>query len=400
MSYRRRLYTVVLRAEAQEQTGKSLARQLDLQGLLDTGSTTTAISSDPDQISVDATLAGTQAGKLATELEELATASGFDAVPFFVKGSETSEKDGYYVLESVDGSPGAAWAADRARELRISMRREGTHETHWSAVDTTQAQLEHPFGNDTQAVIAIPDAATKRRWYDPETTTATPVGAPIETRPAEFDAVDVYDLADGETALSTDDPALIYELPYSDAGVVDPVLWDSGPEDGYGDDYGTDYGGVASKFDADGIRQWAHVFTASHEFVGVPILDSGLLRVYARESAGDLVAETWSEANNEWQAVGLDWTQTDYELFDWDVEAVSPTAIRAQATFIDASAGASYALDASLQRGWETLQFAIPANESDPVPSGLEATLDPIASTRIVDAQPDRSVIPRREVRR
>lgn len=399
----KRLYLQPLPSGAQLQDVDNLQANLSQQGLLSGDAAVEQLSQQPG----DHVLQGQYRCKspgfgemMGRELRELGASDGFGAIPFYRTDSEAAD-DGYYVVERADEVGPVEPQEPAIQQFRLNLSADGTHETRWTGVETTPSQVDHEYGNDTTPRIAIPDTATKRRWYDSVTGTVEPVGTPLSVEPTEHGDVAIYDVDAGETAVGTDGgdrgPTLLYELSYSDAGVVDPVVWD-GAGLGYGESYGEDYGGIAPKLDDDGDRQWQHVFSTSHEF-GVPVLDSGRLRVYVRESVGDLVAETWDDANGTWNGVGLDWSTTDWQLFDADIEHASPATIRTQLTFTHPTDGL-YALNAALHRGWNRLQFSVPANESAPIPTGLEDTVAPIASDQLVDPQPVRTLVRRSEVRR
>jgi hypothetical protein len=64
-----------------------------------------------------------------------------------------------------------------------------------------------------------------------------------------------------------------------------------------------------------------------------------------------------------------------------------------------AAEGDVYALDVELERGREELEVWIPASVSDAIPSDLQALLEPIASTSVVDSGVEQRLVARTEVR-
>jgi hypothetical protein len=61
--------------------------------------------------------------------------------------------------------------------------------------------------------------------------------------------------------------------------------------------------------------------------------------------------------------------------------------------------GDVYAVDVELERGRESLEVWIPESVSDPIPDDLEALLEPIASTSVVDTGVEQGLVAREEVR-
>ncbi|MFT4921722.1 MAG: hypothetical protein ACI8XM_000928 [Haloarculaceae archaeon] len=381
----KRLYLQPIPEGAQLQDTDALQANLSAQGLLDGGSAVEQLSSGPG----DHTLRGqyrcrtaTDARLMARELRELANASGFDAVPFYEIGDEDSD-DGYYVVERAENVGPVEPQEPAIQQFRLSLSEAGTTKDRFLAVETTPSQVDHTFGNNTTPVISVDDRASKLRWYNPDDGTVASAD-PLDTVEGEHGTLARFDVDAGETAVGTGQPTLLYELGYAEQGPLDPVVWD---------------GRDASKLDADGVRQWQHVFTTGHEYAGRPVLDNALLRLFVDEAAGVLEAERWDDANTTWSAVGLDWSTTDWALYDWDAEATTSTVVRAQGTFVHPDNGL-FSLDAALHRGFEDVQFSIPENESGPIPSELETVLDPIASPRLVDPQPKRALVRRSEVRK
>jgi hypothetical protein len=380
-----RLYLQPIPDGAKLEDQDSLRANVSAQGLLEGGSTVEQLSNQPG----DHTLRGqyrcqsaAYAELMARELRELANASGYSAVPLYRTDAESSD-DGYYVVERADDVGPVRPQQPAIQQFRLSLSEDGTHETRWSAVGTTPVDLDHPYGTDLDPTIFLPSAASKPQWYDGDSGSREPATA-TTTVPSEHGDLDVYLLSDGESAVG-DAPTLLYELSYADAGVLDPVVWDDR--------------GNASNLSADDVRQWQHVFTTSHEYEGRPILDSGRLRVVVDEAAGVLKADTWDDGAGAWSSVGLDWSNTDWALYDWDVETISPVTVRSQATFAHPTDDL-FVLDGLLDRGRDAIQWTIPDSETGPIPAELETVLEPIASAIASDAQPTRALLRREEVRR
>ena len=77
-------------------------------------------------------------------------------------------------------------------------------------------------------------------------------------------------------------------------------------------------------------------------------------------------------------------------------------AVRAQIEFeavAGTNAGDVYSVDVELERGREALEVWIPESVSDPIPTDLEALLEPLASTSVVDSDVEQGLVAREEVR-
>jgi len=121
------------------------------------------------------------------------------------------------------------------------------------------------------------------------------------------------------------------------------------------------------------------VFAPSHRFDGVPIVSSGKLRIALDESTNTLSAETYSSGS--WSATALG--GGDWELFQFDIRQISPTQAGGKIEFRDTtqSPTAFHTLTVQLARGAEAVLFSA----VDPIPSGLETRLSPIAADHIYD---------------
>jgi len=141
------------------------------------------------------------------------------------------------------------------------------------------------------------------------------------------------------------------------------------------------------------------VFAASHNYVGKPIIETGILRLTFDESNQDLTAERWDDGTSSYSSVSLG--SSSWELFDLDVISIGFAEVYAQVEFRDTnqSPTAFYRLDLRMQRGLENGLWELPQNEGAPIPNGLRTLLDPIASNRDRDASPTKTVTARREVR-
>ena len=376
------LYHLPLPGEAQTSESDQLGTELAESGLLSgDGSVVDALSTSAADIRITGQFrAGEKyAPQLADELEDLASSS-LENLPLFRTDRRYSSA-GYYELANADVSP-AHPQTTSVFEYELSLREVGTKNSHYRALATKPRQLDHEFGNDLDALLTLPKVARKTRWSDPEDQTVASA-TPTDTRETEFGDVEIYDVEDGETAVGTDTPTLIYELDYVDEAETGLRVYDTL--------------GHAEKADDDGVRQWEVVTWTRHDLDDAVVLDSGALRVEIDEHAGTIDAEEWDGAG--WVDVGLT-NDSDWLVYDVDLVRVGMVTATAQLTLEDESEGELFVLGVTLQRGDSEVLVDIPDGETGPVPAGIEDWLEPIASERLVDAQPSKGLVSRSEVRR
>lgn len=258
------LYTLVVASASQSELGNRQRQQLAQAGILDQdGGSVEQVSSNPADQTLNGVYRGQYAGKMATEIDELSSSSGFEAVPLVGLDSSTA-LDGYYAVEEASVEPAQA-QTDRAQRYELTLSKKGTRNTHWRAVEPNRRQLDHDYGNDLVAEVGVPAVASKVQWYNPEDGTRAPASS-TATRSAEGGDVDIYDLDDGESAVGTSDPTLLCEIGYADEENVDCRVYDTLGED--------------DKTDDDGNLQWAKLFSTTHDFGDPVVMDNGLLRLW------------------------------------------------------------------------------------------------------------------------
>lgn len=377
----RQLYVLALPGEAVTNVESKLQRNVSADAVVDGGpASVEPVSVEPERRSLAGQYRGRYAALMATELRELAAATGVGVVPLFDPGGR-SDADGYYAVQSAAVGPLDA-RGPAIQGFDATLVKKGTRRSHRRAVETALSQPENgnDFGNATTGYVTAPAAATCVRWLDPVAgSTERPTA--VATRTGEFGDVDVYDA----TASPYADPTLVYDLPYVEEGRVDCKVWD---------DHGR------AKLDADGVTAWQRAFRTDHEFHGRPVVENGLLRLRFDEASNALSAWTWDADSSAWSSVSLG--SSDWELADLDLVEVGMTAIRAQVTFRDPaqSPTAHFALDLALHRGYQGAQWFVPKNEQGPTPSGLVTLLDPVADGSVVDPQPSKGLVAREEVRK
>lgn len=411
----KRLYTLPLPESAQPTATDAERIQLAEAGLLNVdASTVEQLSADPSE----QTLSGQwrfgrpYARVIATELEELAQASGFEAVPLFRAGDTDTELAGagYYSVRDAETEPAHAAAEDVYR-YDVTLSSVGTHDTHLLGVQTNPVDVAsaNPFAttDGAAATLTVPESARKRQWTDPKTPTRDTVDDASDIVETEHGPLARYPLADGQASAGVDRPTLLYELSYVEQGPTDVVVWDDRDrsekllalEDGVvvGSDTATVGGDGAIVGGGTGPRTWQHVFSSEHEFAdsGDAVVDTGRLRLRFNEPAGVIVAERWDAVDKYWADVEVPYG--DWLLFDVDLKRISPLSVEAQVTFENGVDGGLYDVDMHIQRGMAAALWTVPANEG-PMPADLETLLEPLAVSWETDPRPSLGLVSRREI--
>ena len=368
--------------------------QLARQGVLNGSGRVERVSGEAADIRLDVDYRGKYAERMARELREVLSSNDIEAAPFAaVEASQPS--DSYYTAELVDDEPAMPQAAG-AVSVGATLTEKGTRKEQTITVETSPAQPDpgHSFGNETTGLVGIPAAARRIRIVDSTnspTERARP--APVATVDAEHGAVDLFDA----TSESIDEPVYLYDLAYRLQGDVDPGVWDT---------YGHD-----SILDADDVVAWGRVFSPSHDFGGDEIvLESGLLRITIDEptnadATAALEAEEWDTGVDSWTAVDLPTydaaLDTDWQPADVDLTHIGQARVAAQIEFeavAGTNAGDVYPVDVQLDRGRDAL--FVTETSAGELPPDLEALLEPIAATSVVDPGVEQGLVAREEVRR
>jgi hypothetical protein len=384
---RRRLYTLSIPTDAQLDTGRQVRRRTaSISPLGDGTAVGQAIASEPGSLRLVGSYRGALADVMAREVEELADADGYEAVPLFTTEGDNTDRDGYYVVQEADTGAAAPRAEGALHTFSSRLELSGSRNSHFRSVELTVDSVANDFGTTEEAFVGVPAQASLVRWYDQSANTLTQA-TPADTVTTEFGDVALCDVAN---APSTTDAALVYDLPYQEQGKVDVRVWD-GREQGLG-----------GKTDAEGVVQYQKVFVTSHEYRGRPILSNGRLRVLLDEDptvVPGVTAERWDTANSTWSSVSLGSNPDEWRVIDVDVVAIGPAAVDAQVLFENGS-GTQHALNARLTRGDDTILWTNPPNEDDQTPTALRDVLDPIASTDLQTAGEALGLRAREEVRR
>lgn len=380
-----RIYRTPVREYSLDESSSSTESTLSRLGLLDGTSSVTSVSTNPPDFRLSVQFSGKYADRLALELSELFEAQQLQDLPLAPRNG-SRESDGYYAVNN-DSIERVEPQTDKLVKVDADLVKSGTRSSHRRALRcrVTQPDPGNTFGNDTTALVAAPTDASRVRWYDRSFTESAAATA-VDTVTARFGDLDRYDARDVSGTLG-DDPVLVYKSPSLDAeGDVDVGVWDT-------------YG-ARNPVDNEGTVQWGRVFDPAHdprsddEFV----VENGLIRLWLQDGEDDqLRAERWDAAAGAWSDVSLG--SSNWALVETDLIEIGAAAVDAQCVFVDGS-GTEYALDLRLERGYESPQWMIPSSETDPVPSGLQTLLDPIADESVYQTGASLGLVARSNLRR
>ncbi|MEE6210860.1 hypothetical protein U3A55_11945 [Salarchaeum sp. III] len=360
-------------SQLRSQTGQeaNLATSPLLQGI----ASVEDISTEPGDYVLDLEFRGELADKLAAEAAELLEAPDINYVPFYsVHGAPS---DGYYSIESLQSS-----RVDPRTSLQQSVRdarlvHKGSRGSSLRGVTTATSTLTHPFGNDeSDVVVAVPDAASRTRWYDAATGGTEPA-TPTNVVEGEHGPVACYD----PQSASYTTPTLVYDLDYGEAWRADVQLWDTRSQ---------------TKTDSSGNVLWQRCFSPAHDLQGAFVLDTRLCRLHLNPTSGSVSFEEWDTGSGAWSSVSL--PSSSWSLVDVDVIEIKTPVVEAQLEFSNGSE--TYAVNAMAHRGRSRMLYHVPSRDTQgAMPSGLQDFLSPTASGSIVDVQPSQVLRDRGEVR-
>ncbi|QCC60768.1 hypothetical protein NP511_02155 [Natrinema thermotolerans] len=372
------LYTLEFNEDEVGQISVGASPDTTEQTPLDDRGSAEMLAGPTPEISFDVVVDGPDGRRRASELEHLLSQP--TVAPVAVSIPNQPDLEGYYVGSSVDRDVVLSQdGGDDHHVVPLTLSRSGTQQSHDRVLETDPTEdIDHEYGNDTTLLVGLPAAADRVQWFDLEDKTRQ-LASPIETRSAEGGDIEIYDLADGEAAVGTGSPAIVYDLDLEADGDVDVGVFDTqGSED---------------------RADWARIVSPKASVDDPVVLDNGLARLRLDEPAGTLEAQQWDATNETWTTVGLEGSQpSTVTLFDVDLVDVAMARDQAQLTFdVD---GSLFSLNAIVNRGAEDVLFSIPTNESGPIPTDLEDWLAPIASSSVVDPNASKALVARNEVRK
>jgi len=380
MNYR--IYRTPLPERSLQNSSERTEAQLSKLGLLDGASEVESVSGNPADLTLRATYEGRYVNRTALELAELLDSQSITELTVAPVNGQ-SELDGYYVVDDVVDFSREHPQSDRIMHVETDLSRKGSRAEYRRAVRclVTQPDPGNVFGNGTEALVGVPVDSTRVRWYDRSFTDSEPADV-VETVSARFGDVDLYDARDVQETLG-EEPVLVYKsASYDSEGDVDVGVWDTH--------------GETDSLDEDGIVQWSRVFDPAHdpreddEFV----VGNGLIRLWLQDGpAENLRAEEWDDTADEWSAVNL--PESEWTLVETDLTRIGAVGVEAQLVFVDNTE--EFIVDVRLERGYERPQFLLPT--SDPMPSGLEELLEPIANEAAYVTKATLGLVARTELR-
>jgi hypothetical protein len=325
---------------------------------------------------------------VAREFSELVS-SDIGPLALFDQQGDTRAESGYYEIESGDVEP-VHPSQPEIQEFSVSLKQVGRRGSHYRALRYQETDVSgvNPFyAGAIQAIYptlpADPSRADpgvgKLQWYDERTG---------ETDRAQTDISRSVILSDQD----------LHFQPRPHTTTVDPthLLYDIALEYDMEGAYVFDTRGRTDKTDGNGTRQWQAVFDASHERrEGAEfVLSSKKLRIYLSGPPNPtLSAERYS---GRWNSISI--PSTAYEIVDIDFKSISPQRIRAEVRMSDGSEVVALLID--LPYGMDSVGVYVPPDQPTPLPVGVRDRWNPIADSRAIIRQPERVLIPKREVRR
>jgi hypothetical protein len=372
-------------------------RRVSTQGVLDsdTGSVE-SVSTQPSGESIEGQYLGKYADVMAQELQELANSSGYAELPYYtLDGEGGGPEDGYVVINDLNVGrvdPNSEWA----HMYRGSISKVGTRRSHLRAVETSEDAVNNPFGTGESEELGISARAEDARWID-RLDGSTEPATPVTTREGEKDHVTIFDAAD----TSITDPTLVFDVPYrherpTDCRVFDDCNRDKREVIDYSGDTvgGATVGSTTVRTQRVIENTWPYVAITSHEWVGNPVLESGILRLVHDRDRRRLMASRWNATEGQYNRVQLG--TSPWRLHELDLRRVGAARIEARTRWRD-DTGSERALTLSLKRGWDDALWTAPTNATAP-PQALLDRLEPIAATTEWDLGATQGLVTRAEV--
>jgi hypothetical protein len=381
----------LLQSDVQLNTERRQRSNLAQQGFLSTsGSRVESLTTAPGDITLSGQLRPpipvNQVPIVAAELEELAAG---DIGPVALSSAEFTERrksDGYYHIEDGTVQP-AHPERPEVQQYEVSLTRAGGRGSHYRAVRTRPQTVNSPItGSDPPDVpVYYTSLSAKQQLYNPDSGAVTGL--------------------DPGTAIDSDTGNLYKETPPQASNEERLVLYDTSYNFDIIGLYVFDDKNFNSKTDADGNRQWQAVFDPSHDLQGTPrfVISTQRLRVYLTGlDSPDIEAERYDAASGSWSSVSI--PTTDWEILDVDLKRVGLHSTSVQVRFRDTTTPSDVrTVNLYFSFGAESLIVGVPPTESATIPPGITDRLVPIA--RAADAeqtilQPERTLVPKREVRK
>lgn len=342
------------------------------------GSVAIATTDSVPSISPRIKFEGSDASRDALELEELLTSLGIG--PVAVTDVPNAGVDGYYWASSVTRNLRVPDENDEVATVDVTLELAGRRASDVRAIETAPTDdVDHEFGNDLEAPVALPTSAQLVEWYDPESRTTEPATAfeTVETARGPLELYDTYNDSSFET------PTLAADIPYEDDDVLDVYVRDS-------------YDG-----DVDAAAGWRVLTARGHDPRDPIAFETGRVLLVADQNEGTLRAEEYDPVVDVW--LDLDLTQPDdAELACCTLVEIGPTRTTARLVFDVADDPDThhdlYAVKMIVHTGWDRIQFAVADGEDPPIPDSIEDWLEPVASERLSDPRSSKTLLSRSKI--
>jgi len=362
-------------------------QNLAQQGFLSSsGSRVESLTTDPSAVSLSGRLRPpipvTLVPLLADEIEELAAG---DIGPLSLTTPSNTDRrklNGYYHIEDASVQPPHP-SRRGIQRYDVSLTRAGGRGSHYRAVRTQPQSIDNPVpavSADPVIPIYLPVQAQKRQLYNPDSGATT-----------GLDATSQVDSAIGTLAaitsseLSSEERLVLYDASYTrDISAL----------------YVFDDRGFSSKTDGNDNRQWQAVFDPSHDLEGQSrfVVSTQRLRVYLTGlTTPDIEAEEYSAGS--WSSISI--PTTDWEILDVDLRRVGLHSASVQLRLQDTTNISDVrTVNLYFAFGDESITVGVPPTESSTIPPGITDRLEPIARSNNSIIQPERTLVPKREVRK
>ena len=393
----KRLHNLDISEDALERRSNDIARRVEKQGVVTNGpAAVESLSLDPNEIAIAGEFRGREDDLdtiMAAEVEDLFDADDIEAVAYH-DVADPDAADGYYTLSNVSTSAPDPRLTDSTK-FDGRATRVGTRSDYHRAVQTASTTVGSPFGSGTPHV-AVPLTGRMTQWVDRvsgESIWATPA----TTVTTEFGGVELFD----PTSSPYDQSELVYDVPYQDDGAVDVRVWDdynrpleatagTGSKTLGGNTFGGNtFGGTTTEQETVVGNRWRQVFRTNHQFVGRGVLETGRLQLVCDETGNRLSAGRWNPDTDRYERVSL--PNSEWRLFDLDIRAIGAARIEAQLAFTRLDQDGIETVQVSLQRGLDGA-LIWRRDGLDPLPSGLQVRLEPIALDADVDLSPTKTL--------
>ncbi len=374
----RRLYLTPLPERAQRQARAGVGQDLSAQGLLNSDTAAVrSIAIDPSDQRLRGQLRGAYAAALAAEVRELPHSTAPLPLLTDANTSAPDPRDAWVEVADASVEP-LRPQTDRLWQYEVSLTQAGTPASHQRGTAVAAAtSIDSPWATGSDTYIAVPADAERKRWLNEQTGESTLLDGFFEEHATAYGGP-VWFVKPGVAGSPGETATATWFEPFPDDGALAVRLYD---------DWGR------PRTDSAGVLQWQHVFATDHVFRGVPVIDTGRLRLWlgaptgsAPAPVGGIAAEQYQDGS--WSAAGL--ADTGATLTDVALSHIGPERVTVTLT-VDKSYN-TYHVRGDIMRGRQGVLWR-PIDGS--LPSGIVDWLAPIAIPDPGFRQPTATLIDR-----